>query len=77
MQILLNKKMRFNKPLETPAPLLSRSSLCFAIFPLLRAARQSRGFHPAQRLASQRRVNSTIKINKSIEENLRQIRISL
>ena len=51
-----------NNALESATPLLSRSSLPFAVNSSPRAARQSRGFHPAKRLATQRGVKR-MKIN--------------
>ncbi len=53
-----------NKSLEPTAPLLSHGLLFFGVNNLgaRQAARQSRGFHPAQRLAAQRcvlQINAT------------------
>ena len=61
-----NKKRPFNKPLEPAAALPSRRLLLFAVngSGSTQTARRPRGFHPAQRLAAQRRVMWTIKDNK-------------
>jgi len=51
-------KQPHNKSLEPTAPLLSHGLLFFGVNNLgvAQAARQTRGFHPAQRLAAQRCV---------------------
>jgi len=52
---------RPNKALEPTAPLLSHGLLLFAVYNLgaRQAVRQTRGYHPAQRLAAQRNVRAT------------------
>ena len=52
---------RGNKSLEPTAPLLSHGLLFFGVGNLgvAQAARQTRGYHPAQRLAAQRCVRAT------------------
>ena len=57
-------KLRHNKPLEPAAALSSRRLLLFAVYTSgsTQTARRARGFHPAQRLAAQRRVSWTKKM---------------